>query len=265
LRRHRPKVERLGRDDRRPPGEYGDELRALRRLQRESPPSPFVFVSDRGSPFTTAGFARARGRRRGPRTEGASAQTLPPGTFLGAFCLADSAFGSAPSCRRQPPRHVTILRLALVVGRSFGQGQAGVGEAPSTNAGRERSPKMKSAIPVIVFVLAGMVTLPQSAPAQPADVIVCSGSNLNCYYAPANIKLPATCFKGADTYGGRLVFRCDSRTTTTSPPDLGPAQKQLRAGPPVFGHDRGQPHRSRRGRRIERRAGRWCRTCDARR
>ena len=112
---------------------------------------------------------------------------------------------------------------------------------------------MKSAIPVIVFVLAGMVTLPQSAPAQPADIIVCSGSNLNCYYAPANIKLPATCFKGADTYGGRLVFRCDARTTTTLPPDLGPAQKQLRAGPPVFGHDRGQKHRSCRGRRIERR------------
>jgi Phage integrase family len=36
----------------------GDELRALRRLQRESASSPFVFVSERGSPFTTAGFAR---------------------------------------------------------------------------------------------------------------------------------------------------------------------------------------------------------------
>jgi integrase len=36
----------------------GDELRALRRLQRESPTSPFVFISERGSPFTTAGFAR---------------------------------------------------------------------------------------------------------------------------------------------------------------------------------------------------------------
>jgi site-specific recombinase XerD len=37
----------------------GDELRALRRLQREeSARSPFVFVSERGSPFTTAGFAR---------------------------------------------------------------------------------------------------------------------------------------------------------------------------------------------------------------
>lgn len=37
----------------------GDELRALRRLQREqNPKSPFVFTSERGTPFTTAGFAR---------------------------------------------------------------------------------------------------------------------------------------------------------------------------------------------------------------
>lgn len=37
----------------------GDELRALRRLRREQgPKSPFVFTSERGSPFTTAGFAR---------------------------------------------------------------------------------------------------------------------------------------------------------------------------------------------------------------
>ena len=37
----------------------GDELRALRRLQREQEPkSPFVFTSERGTPFTVAGFAR---------------------------------------------------------------------------------------------------------------------------------------------------------------------------------------------------------------
>src|ERR1700758_1922006 len=37
----------------------GDELRALRRLQREQEPkSPFVFTSERGGPFSTAGFAR---------------------------------------------------------------------------------------------------------------------------------------------------------------------------------------------------------------
>jgi type 1 fimbriae regulatory protein FimB/type 1 fimbriae regulatory protein FimE len=37
----------------------GDEMRALRKLQREQEPkSPFVFTSERGSPFATAGFAR---------------------------------------------------------------------------------------------------------------------------------------------------------------------------------------------------------------
>jgi integrase len=37
----------------------GDELRALRRLQRgQQPKSPFLFTSERGAPFTTAGFAR---------------------------------------------------------------------------------------------------------------------------------------------------------------------------------------------------------------
>ena len=36
-----------------------DELRALRRLQREQEPeSSFVFTSERAGPFTTAGFAR---------------------------------------------------------------------------------------------------------------------------------------------------------------------------------------------------------------
>lgn len=37
----------------------GDELRALRRLQREqSAASAFVFTSERGAPFATAGFAK---------------------------------------------------------------------------------------------------------------------------------------------------------------------------------------------------------------
>src|SRR5450756_2353707 len=34
----------------------GDELRSLRKLQREAPKSPFVFVSERGGPFTTDSF-----------------------------------------------------------------------------------------------------------------------------------------------------------------------------------------------------------------
>ena len=36
----------------------GLEMRALRKLQRESEASPFVFVSERGAPFSTSGFAR---------------------------------------------------------------------------------------------------------------------------------------------------------------------------------------------------------------
>jgi len=37
----------------------GDELRALRRLQREQKPkAPFVFTSEREAPFSTGGFAR---------------------------------------------------------------------------------------------------------------------------------------------------------------------------------------------------------------
>jgi site-specific recombinase XerD len=36
----------------------GDEMRALRKLQRESAPSPFIFTSERGAPFSTAGFAK---------------------------------------------------------------------------------------------------------------------------------------------------------------------------------------------------------------
>jgi integrase len=36
----------------------GRELRALRKLQRETPASPFVFVSERGAPFSVSGFRR---------------------------------------------------------------------------------------------------------------------------------------------------------------------------------------------------------------
>jgi type 1 fimbriae regulatory protein FimB/type 1 fimbriae regulatory protein FimE len=34
----------------------GDEMRALRKLQREAPTSPFVFVNERGTPFSPDGF-----------------------------------------------------------------------------------------------------------------------------------------------------------------------------------------------------------------
>ena len=45
----------------------GDELRALRQLQREQDPrSTFMFTSERGSPFTTAGFAKLVARAASP-------------------------------------------------------------------------------------------------------------------------------------------------------------------------------------------------------
>ncbi len=34
----------------------GDEMRALRKVQREAPKSPFVFVNERGTPFSPDGF-----------------------------------------------------------------------------------------------------------------------------------------------------------------------------------------------------------------
>jgi type 1 fimbriae regulatory protein FimB/type 1 fimbriae regulatory protein FimE len=36
----------------------GREMRALRKLQREAPDGPFVFVSERGAPFSVSGFRR---------------------------------------------------------------------------------------------------------------------------------------------------------------------------------------------------------------
>ena len=46
----------------------GEELRALRRLRRENPHSQWVFVTERGAPFTTDGFS-AMVRRAGERAE----------------------------------------------------------------------------------------------------------------------------------------------------------------------------------------------------
>ena len=46
----------------------GRELRALRRLQREQEPkSPFVFVSERGDPFSNRAFRRRWSGRARPR------------------------------------------------------------------------------------------------------------------------------------------------------------------------------------------------------
>ena len=50
----------------------GPEMRALRRLQREMAPSPYVFTTERGGPMTTAGF-----RKMLARTGAMSALTFP--------------------------------------------------------------------------------------------------------------------------------------------------------------------------------------------
>lgn len=40
----------------------GPQLRALRKLKRESILSPYIFVTERGSPFTSAGFRKLLSR-----------------------------------------------------------------------------------------------------------------------------------------------------------------------------------------------------------
>ena len=72
----------------------GDELRALRKLQREQQPkSPFVFTSERGTPFTTAGFARMI-----ERTGAAAGLNFKCPSTYAAACLRLCA-------RQQRPRH----------------------------------------------------------------------------------------------------------------------------------------------------------------
>src|SRR4051812_11101273 len=53
----------------------GGEMRSLRRLQREMGASPFVFVSERRAPFTTAGLARMV--ERAARTAGLELKVHP--------------------------------------------------------------------------------------------------------------------------------------------------------------------------------------------
>jgi integrase len=64
----------------------GDELRALRRLRREQEPkSPFVFITERGAPFTTAGFARMV--ERAGKVAKLGFKTHPPTCFAIAVVL----------------------------------------------------------------------------------------------------------------------------------------------------------------------------------
>jgi len=74
----------------------GDELRALRRLTREQKPkSAFVFTSECGAPFTTAGFARMVERAGAAAELGFKAlrQRSPPLLEL-CGCLDPRQFGA---------------------------------------------------------------------------------------------------------------------------------------------------------------------------
>ena len=81
----------------------GDEMRALRKLQREQDPkSPFVFTTERGSPFSTSGFAKlveraGRGCRPG--------LPLPTRTCCGT-----------PAASRWPPRAHDTRALQAYLG-----------------------------------------------------------------------------------------------------------------------------------------------------
>jgi integrase len=74
----------------------GLEMRALRKLQRESEASPFVFVSERGAPFSTGRLCQDAGtsRRDGTaRNQGASTHAAP--------CLRFQArHRPSPGCKR---------------------------------------------------------------------------------------------------------------------------------------------------------------------
>ena len=73
----------------------GDELRSLRRLRREQEPkSAFVFTSERGAPFSTAGFARMVERLGKAARIGF--QKIP------CSCIGDT-FGLAASATTQSP------------------------------------------------------------------------------------------------------------------------------------------------------------------
>ena len=88
----------------------GSEMRALRRLQREDDTSPFVFVSERGAPFTTAGFARmmeraasaVQHRPQGPPAHATARLRLRssqlPGTTLARCELISGAGISSTRC-----------------------------------------------------------------------------------------------------------------------------------------------------------------------
>jgi integrase len=127
----------------------GDELRALRKLQRESPASSFVFVSERGSPFSTAGFAKmveragaepasiSRHTRTCYVTPAASPSPMPamtPRLTGGPWAPQHSAYGAVYGAGAEP------VQGFLAVGSCPpypGSGRAGLGGFGPLSSGRK--------------------------------------------------------------------------------------------------------------------------------
>src|ERR1039457_7576184 len=107
----------------------GDELRALRKLKQEAPKSPFIFVSERGGPFTTDSF-NWMVKRAGQKTSISSNcirtcyATQPAISWLAMVTIRDQSrtiLGTRissipcaiPSCRRRVSRISGATRSRL--------------------------------------------------------------------------------------------------------------------------------------------------------
>ena len=86
----------------------GRELRELRRHQRESAGSPFIFVSERGAPLTAPGFSRMIERAAAAANLGIKATRLwlQAGERRPRYPLAAGLFGTP-----QHPEHHALHRL----------------------------------------------------------------------------------------------------------------------------------------------------------
>jgi site-specific recombinase XerD len=101
-------------------------MRALRRLQREKEPSsPFVFTSERGSPFTTAGFARMlerATRRAQDRDQGPSAHAAPTCGFAPAKAKHDTRSIQAYLGHKNIQHTVRYTEMAPIRFKNFWRG-----------------------------------------------------------------------------------------------------------------------------------------------
>lgn len=96
----------------------GDELRALRELQRQFPDSPFVFTTERGGPFTTDALNRlvkGVGKRAGLSLSGARAHAAARLRLRAGECGARHAPHPSVARASVNPAHGSLYRA---VGRA---------------------------------------------------------------------------------------------------------------------------------------------------